>query len=195
MISNQDNYLFLKQILAIIQAQRLNSEVELGSSLLDPESTRGMAKNKLIEIEEEYTIPRFASYSSETTIDFEKLIEAIKFWTADLREVDLAENEAMQLLLEVEKPDNFYRSVMDYPIIAHCIEEHKACIDDGTRFPISSQTLIDAANAVDDALILIKKWVTEDLSYISVAQLIVLLNCVQMLDEMFQFGNDRFIGC
>lgn len=194
MISNQDNYLFLKQILAVIQTQRLNSKVELRSSLLDPESVLGMAKNKLIEIEEEFTIPRFTSYSSETTIDFEKLIEAVKFWTADLREVDLVTNEPLQLLLEVKKPDNLYRTIMEYPIVAHCVEEHKAHIDGNIRFPVSSQTLIDAANAVDDALILINKWVIEDLPHFSIAQLVILLNCVQTLDTMFQFGNDRFIG-
>jgi len=194
MISNQDNYLFLKQILTIIQAQRSGVEVESGDSLLEPESTAHMALKKLIEIEEEFTIPRFGDNVTETTIDFTAPIEAIKFWTADLRETDLSNNEAMQLVLEVEKPDNLYRSVMEYPLLT-CPDDHKVNTNDGTRFPVTAQTFIDAANAVDDALILINKWVTDDLSHFSVAQLIVLLNCVQLLDEMFQFGNDCFIGC
>lgn len=196
MISNQDNYLFVKQILAIIEAQRKGVTVELNGQSLDPESAGQMVLSKLVDIEDQFTVPRFVDYvQNGTTIDFEKLIEAIKFWTGDLRDTDLANNEAMQLILEVDKPDNLYRSIVEYPIVGHCIEDHKAYIADGTRFPVTEQTVIDAAHAVDDALAFINKWVIEDLTYYSLSQLIILLNCVQMLDEMFQFGNDRFIGC
>lgn len=194
MISNQDNYLFLKQVLAIIESQRKGMVVNFNNQPLDPESAKQMALNKLIDVEDQYTIPRFVDNVTETTIDFQTAIEAITFWVGDLRDTNLSDNEAMQLILEVDKPDNLYRSIVEYPLLT-CYDDHKVNLNAGTLFPVDKQTVIDAANAVDDALILINKWVTEDLSHFSVAQLIILLNCVQMLDEMFQFGNDRFIGC
>lgn len=195
MISNQDNYLFLKQILVIIQAHRSGVEVESGDSLLEPESVSHMALNKLVEIEDHFTVPRFIdNVTKGATIDFEAVIDSIRFWTGDLRDTDLPNNEAMQLIIEVDKPDNLYRSVMEYPLMT-CYDQHKDNLNNGTLFPVNNQTAIDAANAVDEALLFINKWIIGDLTYYSLSQLIILLNCVQMLDEMFQFGNDQFIGC
>lgn len=195
MISNQDNYLFLKQILTVIQAQRNGVEVESGNSLLEPESVSSMALNKLVEIEDNFTIPRFIeNVTKGSTIDFGSVIESIRFLTGDLRDTDLPNNEAMQLIIEVDKPDNLYRSIMEYPLLT-CYDQHKANLNDGTLFPVSDQTAIDAAHAVDEALLFINKWIIGDLTHYSLSQLIILLNCVQMLDEMFQFGNDSFIGC
>lgn len=194
MIDNQDNYLFLKQILIAIQAQRNGAELSINDTLIEPEQTASQALARLQSIEDNFTVPQFTDRVKGTTIDFTVPIEAIKFWTTDLRDKDLPNNEAMQLILDVEKPDNLYRSVTEYPLLT-CHDEHKTNMNEGVLFPIAPQTAIDAANAIDDALILINKWVVEDLSHFSVAQLIILLNCVQMLDEMFQFGNDCFIGC
>lgn len=195
MISNQDNYLFLKQMLAVIEAQRNGVVVDLNNQSLDSESASQMVLSKLVDIEDEFTVPRFIEYvTNGTTIDFQSVIESIDFWTGDLRDTDLPNNEAMQLILEVGKPDNLYRSIMEYPLLT-CYDDHKANLNEGTRFPVTNQTFIDAANAVDGALSFINKWVIGDLTYYSLAQLVILINCVQMLDEMFQFGNDRFIGC
>lgn len=193
MISNQDNYLVLKQFLTIIQSQRNGLEVGLNGKLIEPEQTSYMALNRLKDIEDDFTVPQFTTQNDATTIDFERLIEAINFWASDITDED-PENEAMGLVIEVSQPDNLYRSIVEYPNVQSCVAEHKVILATSERFPVNQQTVIDAAHAVDNALIMVNKWITEDSSFCSLAQLIILLNCVQLLDEMFQFGNDRFIG-
>lgn len=194
MISNQDNYLFIKQMLVIIQAQRNGAEMESNGALLEPESVISMALNKLVDIEDNFTIPQFIeNVTKGSTIDFNEVIESIEFWTGDLLNTDLSNNEAIQLITEVDKPDNLYRSIMEYPLLT-CYDQHKDNLNDGTLFPVSDQTAIDAAHAVDAALLFVNKWIIGDLTHYSLAQVIILVNCIQMLDEMFQFGNDCFIG-
>lgn len=195
MIPNQDNYLFLKQMLAVIQTQREDCQIEFNGSVMDPESTSALAVNKIAEIEEQFTVPRFVGYLEKgVTINFDKIIEAIKFCTLQINTDKVEDNKALDLVTEVSQPGNLYRAIVELPIPTY-YDEHKVNLNNNALFPFTAQTAIDAANAVDDALILINKWVIDDLPHFSLAQLIILLNCVQLLDESFQFGNYEFMGC
>lgn len=192
MISNQDNYLFLKQILTIIQAQRNGVEVDLRDEPLSPEITRHQALNRLQFIEDDFTIPRFVDNNEVTTVNYQHFTELLEMM---IQGDDGDETGIQDLIMDVSQPEKLHKAIMEYPDVKIWVDEHYKNVQDTIRFDINQDIITKGAMAVDKALNSVREWVDSTESPFPLARAIVLLNCVQLIDEMYQFGNDRFIGC
>ena len=191
MIGNQDNYLFLKQMLVVLQAQRNGIEIDVnGKTVTGPIAVKS-ALDRVHLIESDFTVPRFQDFVQKTTIDYEHLLEMVNLMGSTIE----PDSELEALVNETTLTDNLYKTVCDLPTCQFMIEQHKANLQDETRFPITQEIIADIARTVDNALNWICEWIKAESSPCPLAQVVLVINCVQLVDEMVQFGNDRFIGC
>jgi hypothetical protein len=191
MIGNQDNYLFLKQMLVVLQACRNGVELDLKGELVNGPIAAKAALERIQLIEDEFTVPRFQDFVQKTTIDYEHLNEMINLMGSTIE----PDSELAELVKETALTENLYKTVCDLPTCQFLIEQHRTHLQDETRFPINAEIITDIARTVDNALNWTREWINAESSPYPLAQVVLVINCVQLVDEMIQFGNDRFIGC
>lgn len=192
MIANQDNYLLLKQTLVFIEAQRNGAELDVGEALVDPEISKKTALDRIQQIEDDFTIPRFHQHCEQTTVDFDHLVKMIELMGA----THDSDSDMGQLILETNQPNCLYTTICERPVLDNFMDDHKLNLQEDIRFDIDEERIRHIGITVDKALSWIKEWIGNDLDKtFPLSQVVMVINCIQIVDEMLQFGNDRFIGC
>jgi len=189
MITNQENYLFLKQCLVLLQVQRCGGEVSIDNTVMVETSVYNKALATLAEIRGDFTLPTFTEVTTTLSVNFLDLADAL----GTLQGTEEENPELAKLLgHNTMKLD---QAIMDYPVMAPLLAQRRINQEMGKRFTFSPELDERLRGEVTAALSLVQYWIESPESSRSVLQLVLLLNMVQLTEEMIEFCNDFYIGC
>lgn len=188
MILNRDDYLFLKQLLCILQAQRSGVEVAVESAEMPRDRVMVLALGKLKDIHDNFTIPYALINRTEVHVDFMAFAEGI----SDLLDKIEEGSDLHEIIQETNQKDNLYRAVMEYPNLKYWIGEHRANVEASLVHGVSNTILSSLNEEVDKGLLQLQHWIESEDSTHPVSQMVILVNCIQLVDELYQFSNDFY---
>lgn len=188
MIDNQDNYLLLKQLLVLVQTLRSGVVVDLNGTGMQSDDVQLKVNQLLMNIEDNFTIPYFIQELSTLPIDFPAFVEGLSNILGEIEEG----SDLHDTIMVTNEPDNLYRAVVDYPNLQFWIDEQKENLSNGICFHVDQDLMATVAKHIDSALLKVRQWVEGECSTCPVSQIVVTVNILQLLDELFQYTNDYY---
>jgi hypothetical protein len=187
MIANSNNYLLLKQMLVVLETVRLNGQVSTQQHDISINGATSTIKQLLNDIETDFTIPYALIANNPVGLCLRTIQECIQ----ELRPVLEEGNPLIDMINETSSPEAMFRCIHDFPVMKTYYEEHAGNVAEEHFWDRSREVAGELINTTSEALATIQDWVDERDSK-PLCQLIVLSNCIELVDRLFAFINDHY---
>jgi hypothetical protein len=185
MITNENSYLLLKQMVIVLKFLKLNGEVKFNDTLgfLSVDSVKKVINKTIDEITQEYYEYK-GPPDRHIPYDFFVCKDCIR------ETMDMEGSEHSETIRSLDtNPDKLVNAVNHYPMMAEQYEMCRNNVRNNDIFVLTKESIDEIYEQTARALQFIKSWV-EGYVKASTGQLIVLINLLELTERMFVYVTD-----
>lgn len=187
--ANADRYMLLKQLMVAVRLKQMQAALEVdGVDIEKDGSLTDKIEELIYTIEADFTMPYAMLRGMPIHLNLDEVTTKMSLLVNGVTGIP----EAQEYLPDSDDPEALHRVIFDCPNIDGFMAEMEENIRnknfyDKTR--IFSAQLIESTTNV---LTRLRKWAEKDEDNLPIGQILVLINCVEVVDWLFTFTNDYY---